>query len=195
MVVVSQLFHPIWIGVETTSRGVSGVAGTMIPEMHSIVYFVSLSINSSQPLVWVSAFCDLKGQPPTLTPGDGLPDSFVRNWVTYPCLSVDMYFTNGVHPTKPLKARSRSPLWISPDCFFALPLLPRCHIENPCSSTLPLSIRPLKNPRYPCNFRCNVYLAEWGIGGGGVRRAEMKKSLTHKQFGLHWRVNMYKRVM
>lgn len=143
-----------------------------------------MSIISSQPLVWVSAFCDLEGQPSTLTPGDCLLDSFVRNWVTCTCLSVDMHFTNGVHPTKPLKARSRSPLWISPDCFFALPLPPRCHIERPCSSTLPFFHQTPQKSQISLQFPVQCLFGRMGARGrGGVRRAVLKKSLTHKQFG------------
>lgn len=85
-------------------------------------------------------------------------------------------------PRQPPKARSRPPL--------RTPL----HFQGVTESTLVLAFAyfppgPLKNPRYPCNFRCNVYLVGRGLGG----ELPWKKSLTHKQFGLHSRVNMSRR--
>jgi len=86
------------------------------------------------------------------------------NWVTCASLSVDMHLVDGAH--QPPKAGSRPPLWI--------PLtFPSTHLQGVTESSLVLGLSsfppgPLKNPRYPCNFRCNVYLAvgvDGGVGG------------------------------
>lgn len=67
------------------------------------------------------------------------------------------------------------------------PLLPASspspRLQGVTGSTLVLAFSSfppgaLKNPRYPCNFRCNVYLAEKRAGGELL----WKKSFTHKQF-------------
>ncbi|MEQ2221849.1 hypothetical protein ILYODFUR_019911 [Ilyodon furcidens] len=88
------------------------------------------------------------------------------------------------HAQRPTKPGSCTPHLDPPHtCDFSLASSPRCDREQPCSralSSFPLGT--LKNPRYPCNFRCNVYLAE--RKGGARKKASVTNSL---------RVNMCRR--
>lgn len=94
-----------------------------------------------------------------------------------------MHVTLGVHPIQPPRTRSR-PLLRTPLFHLSLrldpPLISRCHREHRCSSPCFFPPSPLKNPRYLCNFRCNVYLAEWGLRGEGWRASCIEKE-PHSQ--------------
>lgn len=117
------------------------------------------------------------------------PDGVKRNWVTNTCLSVNMDHADAAHPTKPHKAMLCPPLCNPP----APVSSPSPHLWGVTESNLVLVFsffppEPLKNPRYPCNFRCNVYMAEWGPQGG-----EYVEKESHSQFGQYWSVNMCRR--
>lgn len=153
-------------------------------QMHSAGCCASLSVVSPWPLAWVFAFCDERVSLNThslqavvlpvglIESGSPIP---VCQWI---CI-LHLVPTPSNHPGQG-HALSSGPPSSTSLCVLTLPSSQRCHREHPCSSPCFFPPGPLKNPRYPCNFRCNVYLAEWGIGGEGGRASCIEKE-PHSQ--------------
>lgn len=98
-------------------------------------------------------------------------------------------------------ALSLGPVLPTPHASWPSPHLKRCHREQPCSSTLASfhPVPPSKIPDIPAiSGAMFIWQNECSGGRGGGRgvadeQAVLRKSLTHKQLGLHWKVNMYRR--
>lgn len=98
-------------------------------------------------------------------------------------------------------ALSLGPVLPTPHASWPSPHLKRCHREQPCSSTLASfhPVPPSKIPDIPAISGAMFIWQNECSGGREVGRgvadeqAVLRKSLTHKQLGLHWKVNMYRR--